>query len=51
MDIQGLKTTIRLMVSDRGLLAIDESLGTCNKRFEALGIPQTEEYRRKYRQF
>jgi len=29
---------------------MDESLGTCNKRFEALGIPQTQEYRRKYRQ-
>lgn len=51
MDIHGLKNTAqRLMADDKGLLAMDESLGTCNKRFEALGIPQTEEYRRKYRQ-
>lgn len=51
MDIHGLKNTAqRLMADDKGLLAMDESLGTCNKRFEVLGIPQTEEYRRKYRQ-
>lgn len=51
MDIQRLKNTAqRLMADDKGLLAMDESLGTCNKRFEVLGIPQTEEYRRKYRQ-
>jgi fructose-bisphosphate aldolase class I len=31
-------------------LAIDESNPTCNKRFEALGIPQTEEARRAYRE-
>ena len=29
---------------------MDESTPTCNKRFNALDIPQTEEYRRKYRQ-
>jgi fructose-bisphosphate aldolase class I len=40
----------RLMDDGKGLLAMDESLGTCNKRFKALGIPQTEEYRRKYRE-
>ncbi|WEK20343.1 MAG: fructose-bisphosphate aldolase class I [Candidatus Pedobacter colombiensis] len=40
----------RLMTGDKGLLAMDESLGTCNKRFKALGIPQTEEFRRKYRE-
>lgn len=51
MEIQRLKNTAqRLMADDKGLLAMDESLGTCNKRFEVLGIPQTEEYRRKYRQ-
>lgn len=38
------------MAGDKGLLAMDESLPTCNKRFADAGIPQTEEYRRKYRQ-
>jgi len=32
------------------LLAMDESTGTCNKRFEKLGIPQTVEARRAYRE-
>lgn len=40
----------RLMSNNKGILAMDESTGTCDKRFKALGIPQTEEYRRKYRQ-
>ena len=38
------------MMPDKGLLAMDESLPTCNKRFEEAGIPQNEEYRHKYRQ-
>lgn len=51
MNTQELKHLAeRLMAEDKGLLAMDESTGTCNKRFKALGIPQTEEYRRKYRQ-
>ncbi|WP_183558736.1 class I fructose-bisphosphate aldolase [Mucilaginibacter sp. SP1R1] len=51
MNIQELKVTAqRLMAGDKGLLAMDESTSTCNKRFEALGIPQNEEYRRKYRE-
>lgn len=51
MNTQALKSIAqRLMAGDKGLLAMDESTGTCNKRFEEAGIPQTEEYRRKYRQ-
>lgn len=51
MDTQQLKDTAKaLMVDNKGLLAMDESTPTCNKRFEALGIPTTEAYRRKYRQ-
>ena len=38
------------MAGDKGLLAIDESNPTCNKRFAKLGIPQTEEFRRAYRE-
>jgi len=39
-----------LLADDKGLLAMDESNGTCNKRFAAAGIPQTEEARRRYRE-
>ena len=39
----------KLMANDKGLLAMDESNPTCNKRFAKLGIPQTEEARRSYR--
>jgi len=39
-----------LMAGDKGLLAMDESNPTCNKRFAALGIPQTEEARRAWRE-
>jgi fructose-bisphosphate aldolase, class I len=39
-----------LVADDKGLLAMDESTPTCNGRFAALGIPQTEETRRAYRE-
>lgn len=39
-----------LVADDKGLLAMDESTPTCNKRFAAAGIPQTEEARRSYRE-
>ena len=45
-----IKTVKRLVEGPKGILAIDESLPTCNKRFEKLGIPQTEEKRREYRE-
>lgn len=51
MKTQELIETVQALINtDRGLLAMDESTGTCNKRFAALNIPQTEEYRRKYRE-
>jgi fructose-bisphosphate aldolase class I len=40
----------KLVASDKGLLAMDESLATCNKRFAKVGIPQTVEARRAYRE-
>jgi fructose-bisphosphate aldolase class I len=43
-------TAKKLVADDKGLLAMDESNPTCNKRFAALGIPQTEEMRRAYRE-
>ena len=43
------KTVSRLTARPKGILAIDESLGTCQRRFEKLGVPFTEEKRREYR--
>jgi fructose-bisphosphate aldolase, class I len=43
-------TAKALFADDKGLLAMDESTPTCNKRFARLGIPQTEEARRAYRE-
>jgi len=49
--IQELINTAKKMIADhKGLLAMDESHPTCNKRFAKLGIPQTEEARRAYRE-
>jgi fructose-bisphosphate aldolase class I len=45
-----METAKALVADDKGLLAMDESNPTCNKRFAALGIPQTEETRRAYRE-
>ena len=43
-------TAHALVAGDKGLLAMDESNPTCNKRFAKLGIPQTAETRRAYRE-
>ena len=51
MNLQLLKDTAKLLFADhKGLLAMDESTPTCNKRFASLGIPQTVEARRAYRE-
>ena len=51
MKLQELTATAAAMVAaGKGLLAMDESTPTCNKRFAKLGIPQTEERRRAYRE-
>ena len=51
MNSKGLMATANALVSNgKGILAMDESLPTCNKRFAKLGIPQTEEFRRAYRE-
>ncbi|MGD0641850.1 MAG: class I fructose-bisphosphate aldolase [Roseiarcus sp.] len=39
-----------LVAGDRGLLAMDESVPTIHRRFAKVGIPQTEEARRAYRE-
>jgi fructose-bisphosphate aldolase class I len=51
MTTNELSSTVEAMLAgDKGLLAMDESIPTCHKRFAALGIPQTEEMRRAYRE-
>ena len=51
MNEQALVAVARTLVArGKGLLAMDESNPTCNRRFAAAGIPQTEEARRAYRE-
>jgi fructose-bisphosphate aldolase class I len=50
MNEQSLKATAAALTADaKGLLAMDESNPTADKRFAALGIAQTPEMRRAYR--
>ncbi|TSC56837.1 MAG: fructose-bisphosphate aldolase, class I [Parcubacteria group bacterium Greene0416_79] len=39
----------KLVAPGKGILAADESIGTCGKRFQKYGIPETPEMRRKWR--
>ena len=51
MNPKDLTDTAQALVSDcKGILAMDESNPTCNKRFAALGIPRTAELRLSYRE-
>ena len=51
MNTQTLIDTARALVAEeKGLLAMDESNPTCNKRFAQLNIPQNVEARRSYRE-
>jgi fructose-bisphosphate aldolase class I len=51
MNTQILTVTAKALFADhKGLLAMDESNPTCNKRFAKLDIPQTVETRRAYRE-
>lgn len=51
MDLEKLEQTAHALVATgKGLLAADESAKTCNQRFEAVGIDQTDENRRQYRE-
>src|SRR3954469_11497139 len=44
------KTAAHLVAKGKGLLAADESSGTCEKRFQSVKVDCTEENRRAYRQ-
>ena len=44
------KTVAALSAPSKGILAADESSGTIEKRFKAVGVPSTEQTRRDYRE-
>ena len=51
MSIEQLEEIAQAMVAEgKGIIAIDESTATCGKRFAAVGIENTEENRRAYRE-
>ncbi len=51
MTKETLANTAKQMVAlGKGILAADESNATCNKRFLSVGVPDTEEMRRSYRE-
>jgi fructose-bisphosphate aldolase class I len=51
MSTNDLTAIARAMVArGKGILAIDESLGTIKKRFDSIGVENTEENRRAYRE-
>jgi fructose-bisphosphate aldolase class I len=51
MNLKEMIKTAKAMVADsKGILAMDESNPTCNKRFAKLEIPQSEETRCAYRE-
>ncbi|NND45245.1 MAG: fructose-bisphosphate aldolase class I [Xanthomonadales bacterium] len=48
MDL--VKIAQAMVAEGKGILAIDESTGTCQKRFDSIGVECTEENRRQYRE-
>ncbi|RZJ96800.1 MAG: fructose-bisphosphate aldolase class I, partial [Brevundimonas sp.] len=51
MDLSALNAVARAMVAPgKGILAADESTGTIRKRFDAIGVENTEDNRRDYRE-
>ena len=51
MDLAALNAIAEAMVAPgKGILAADESTGTIKKRFDAIGVENTEDNRRDYRE-
>ncbi len=48
-NIELVKTAQAMVAEGKGILAIDESTGTCKKRFDSIGVDCSEETRRQYR--
>jgi fructose-bisphosphate aldolase class I len=52
MNLEELNKIARKIVTPgKGILAADESTGTIQKRFDAIGVANTEANRRAYRDF
>jgi fructose-bisphosphate aldolase class I len=49
-DEELIKTAHTIASAGRGILAMDESNGTCGKRLDSIGVENTEENRRDYRE-
>ncbi len=49
-DINLISVAKAMVAEGKGILAIDESTGTCKKRFDSIGVECTEETRRAYRE-
>jgi len=49
-DINLIGVAKAMVAEGKGILAIDESTGTCKKRFDTIGVECTEENRRAYRE-
>ncbi len=51
MDLDALNKVATAMVAPgKGILAADESTGTIKQRFDAIGVDNTEDNRRDYRE-
>jgi fructose-bisphosphate aldolase, class I len=51
MDTEKLEQIVKALTArGKGLLAADESNASCEKRFDAVGVPCTEDTRREYRE-
>ncbi len=51
MSIDQMEAVAQAMVAPgKGIIAVDESSGTIKKRFDAVGVVDTEEHRRAYRE-
>jgi len=51
MDLAALNATaLKMVTPGKGLLAADESTGTIQRRFDAIGVENTEDNRRAYRE-
>ena len=51
MDLAALHATaLKMVAPGRGILAADESTGTIQRRFDAIGVENTEQNRRDYRE-
>merc|ERR1719181_211056 len=49
-DAELMETASKIASPGKGILAMDESNGTCGKRLDSIGVENTEDNRRAYRE-